>query len=56
MRICDKCKSDTSVKILRELRTDSEYDLCEKCWEEFLVIVSEPKRGPGRPKKIDGTN
>jgi protein-arginine kinase activator protein McsA len=61
MRICDRCKKNRSYTVLVDTRDDSEYDVCQDCYEPFKrFMLSEELeetqvRKVGRPRK-DGTN
>jgi hypothetical protein len=62
MRVCEAHR-EKAVQTLKSTRDDSEYDLCETCYEAFMLIASgamfrspddagKPRRGRP-PKPID---
>lgn len=57
MRICDRCGNKLIAKRWIEQITHEERDLCHDCsveFDEFLNVLEQEKRKPGRPRK-DGT-
>ena len=52
MRVCI-VHMEKAVTTLKDMRDDTEYDLCQKCFDRVIPIMNGEKQ-PGRPKK-EGT-
>jgi hypothetical protein len=53
MRVCLP-HLEPAVTTLKDLRDNTEYDLCQKCIDRVIPIMNVEKQ-PGRPKKEDKT-